>query len=177
MTDRPSAIEPTAQAKPSKMSNRFSEPTKRLIIADWMLSQSIQKTADKFGAHRNTVTALVKSVRDADTSTSILSKTWRETVKADAETAVTRGLTDSESDPVKAGNLGVKVLVGLGQLTGDSQISVNIQALVTNVPDSLAKLLDSQGAITYEQDIVADAQQVDDSQQQAGSEQGDSDSD
>ena len=176
MTDRPSAIEPTAQAKPSKMSNRFSEPTKRLIIADWMLSQSIQKTADKFGAHRNTVTALVKSVRDADTSTSILSKTWRETVKADAETAVTRGLNATD-DPYKAGNLGIKTLVGLGALNGDSHISVNIQSLVTNVPDSLAKLLDSQGAITYEQDIVADAQQVDDSQQQAGSEQGDSDSD
>jgi len=133
--------------------------------------------ARKFEVHPNTVSSLVKSVKRLNNPASSLSKTWRETVKADAETAVTRGLNATD-DPYKAGNLGIKTLVGLGALNGDSQVNVNIQALVSNVPDTLAKLLDTPtgSAITYEQDMVADAQQVDDSQQQAGSEQGDSDS-
>ena len=67
MSERPSAIaeQPAVfeQSRTVKPRNRISEATKRAIVAEYLVSGSIYKTANKFEVHRNTVTTIVNSVR------------------------------------------------------------------------------------------------------------------
>lgn len=126
----------SAQHGPGK---RLPESTRHAIVARFTVNGSILQTANEFGVHRNTVQRLVNSVRNVPNSP-LNAVEWKAETKARAISAVNAGL-DCKDDPYKRGELGNKVLVGLGEFKGQD---VNIGVNIANCPPELmARLIET----------------------------------
>ncbi len=79
--------------------------------------------AKSFGVHPNTVFNIVSAVRSCDIEDNPLALDWKSGVIRKAQRAVDN-LLELKSDPVAAGNAGLKVLYGTGELVSGSQIAV-----------------------------------------------------
>src|SRR5678815_5712261 len=97
------------------------------------------QVAREFGLHVNTVYRLVKAVKRVEKSG--LSSDWKAGVKEKAVSAVTQGL-DCKDDPYKRGELGNKVLVGLGEFKSGQDVNVGIQVNACP-PELLSRLIET----------------------------------
>ena len=86
---------------------------KRAMVADKALGMTNKEIAEKYGAHRNTVSRVCKEVRET-VPNSALSVGWQEEMAERAKKAVNKGL-DCPDDAYKAGSLGATTLKGLGE--------------------------------------------------------------
>jgi transposase len=97
---------------------------KQALIAAVASGMPQRQAAQEFGVHRNTVTMLMKSVKQYAHAANPLSKDWKDSALAVAQSAVHRGMLH-ESDPIGAANVALKLMHGIGYLTTSNQLQVD----------------------------------------------------
>lgn len=103
---------------------------KQALIAAVAAGMSQRDAAAHFNVHRNTVTKLMKSVKDYDSPANPLNKDWKSRARTAAQQAVMDGL-QQRKDVVSAAHVGLKVLYGMGDLSTSVQHQVEGNVNVT----------------------------------------------
>jgi hypothetical protein len=111
-------------------SPRLSPAEKSAIVAAVASGQPKTVIAKQFNVHRNTVTALCKSVRAVDNPANPLREDYRESLRTKAAVAVEAGL-DCTKDEYKRAGIGVRVLEGIGEFGQRFQVEGAVAMTVT----------------------------------------------
>lgn len=127
------------QTSPRKHAQPISEATKRQMVARYAVCANMSQVAREFGCHLNTVYRLVRDVKRSEKSG--LSADWKQDTKIKAALAVNAGL-DCRDDPYKRGELGNKVLIGLGEFKSGVDVNVGVQVNQCP-PELLARLIET----------------------------------
>lgn len=108
---------------------------KQALIAAVAAGMSQRDAAQHFKVHRNTVSQIMKSVKEYANPANPLSRDWKQSVLPKLQRTVERGL-DYQGDPVGSANLAVKVMYGAGYLVSDSRMQVqgNVALTVSWLP-------------------------------------------
>ena len=104
--------------------------TRMAMVADRISGMPITAIAEKYGVNPSTVSRTCKRFRE-DAPESEWAKTagdYRQDFKVKAVRAVEAGL-DDDRDSYKRGNLGVKVMTGLGEFSTSHHDQVDIQVI------------------------------------------------
>ena len=123
----PSLVSATERTTDSQQ--RMSASAKMALVAAVAAGMSKSQAAQRFGVHRNTVTALCKAVSKVQNSANPLGEDWKLRMRQDAVAAVTSGLI-AKRDPYKAANIGVKVLEGIGEFISGSHMEVDASVAI-----------------------------------------------
>ena len=119
------------------------------MVADKALGMTNKAIAEKYGAHRNTVSRVCKEVREAVPISALSPVGWREDMMERAKGAVNAGL-DAPDDPYRRATVGVQALKGLGQFDNEAA-SANVAVVFQNMPPAAAALLEkfSSGELSF----------------------------
>lgn len=134
-----------------KSGPKLNESSRRAIISAYSSGLTQDQVAEQFGVSRNTVGYLVKSIRDVPNHS--LSKAqpqaWRESVIAKSQVAIDAGL-DHDADPYKRATLATVVMKGVGEWTGDGQVSVFVTHVSQLPADMRSEYVSSDDALEIE---------------------------
>jgi hypothetical protein len=117
--------------KPSvRNENHYSLAVQQAVIAAVATGLSLEQAAQEFGIHRNTVQRWCQNVRNVQNPANPLSRDYKPAMRQRAVQAITRAL-DTKRDPYRAGELGVKVMTGLGEFASGNQLQLDTNLAIT----------------------------------------------
>ena len=102
---------------------RFTESEKQALIAAVAAGGVKKQIAQDFGIKPQSLSRILRNVKDVDHPSNPLAKDFKATLRHKAVASVTRAL-DSKRDVYRAGDIGIKVLQGLGDLVQGVQHNV-----------------------------------------------------
>ena len=149
-----SDLAPSKQSlpKPLASSSRFlTELEKRAIVAERAAGMLVKEVARRYQVDPATVWRVCKQTQLAVKSP--VFGDWRSDMRVKAIDGVNAGL-DCPDDPYKRANIGVNVLKGLGDFAQD-QGQVNVTQLVSNLPESVTRLLDQVSTPLIDEGLAA----------------------
>ncbi len=134
MTDYPTQLTKDGR----KGYKRLQIADKKAVIADYCGGMTQEAIAAKYNVHRATIARVVRDFKEECPQAEITQGTagYKDRLKGKAVVAVTAGL-DDPTDNYKRGNLGVQVLKGIGEFSGDSPKGDSLNILIANMPSSL----------------------------------------
>ena len=127
-----SAAEPelTLPRKPGNPIKTLTDEQKQLIFAAVAIGTPKQQVAHNFGIHPGSLSRLLRPVKKAALAMeSNPFSNHKLRVKAKSYKAVERAL-DCKDDPYKAGNIGVKSLIGMGEWQPATQVDERREVII-----------------------------------------------
>jgi len=132
----------------SKYGPKLTPQERTAIIAAVVAGTPKGEIAKHFHVHPNTISQMIRQVKTVKNPANPLNSDFRQEFRTKAIAAVKSGL-DSDLDPYKRANIGVRVLEGIGELI-PSQVNVNLNAVIGQVPAEL----DDELVITPDKDVI-----------------------
>lgn len=109
------------------------------MVARYAVCGNMSLVAREFDCHLNTVYRLIRDMKRDEKSG--LSSDWKGDTRIKAVHAVNAGL-DCKDDPYKRGELGNKVLIGLGEFKSGQDVNVGVQ-IANCPPELLSRLIET----------------------------------